>query len=304
MDRIVQAWYEKDFENAFLRARGEAFQSFFNRLMERAYRGDFMACRPWGNAGDGKNDGFLKSERRLFQCYAPNEMTATDARKKINEDFTEAIPNWGKHFDNWSFVHNAPDGLPRHVHELILELEAANAGIRIDPWGFEELRVVFRRLLLPDLESWFGFVPPGVTEAHVGFEDLRLILEDIQARALPPDQSPSVVHPGKIRANSLSESVATLLRTGSNRAFLVREFFECWHDETYGERLQKAFRDQYLSLKQQAPPLHPNLIFDELLCWAGGQTRGSASRELAVLAVLAYFFDSCDIFEPASPPSE
>ena len=37
-----------------------------------------MACRPWGDRGDRKNDGFLKSERRL-QVYAPNEMSEAKA---------------------------------------------------------------------------------------------------------------------------------------------------------------------------------------------------------------------------------
>ncbi len=262
-----------------------------------------MACRPWGNVGDRKNDGFLTSERRLFQCYAPNEMTAAAASAKIEEDFTEAIPHWGQHFDKWSLVHNAPDGLPPHVHTKILELAATHANISIEPWGLEELRLVFRRLELADLESWFGFVPAGVQEAQLGFEDIRLVLEEIQARSLPPDQVPAVVQPGKIKANSLSDDVATLLWAGSSRAFLVKDFFDSWHDETYGERLQKSFRDKYLELKQQIPALHPNSIFDELHAWAGGPSRTSAAREMAVLAVLAYFFDSCDIFEPARPPA-
>jgi len=65
------AYYEQKFENAFLRAKGDAFQTFFERLMGLAYRGDFMACRPWGKAGDRKNDGYLKSNRCLFQVLCP-----------------------------------------------------------------------------------------------------------------------------------------------------------------------------------------------------------------------------------------
>ncbi len=47
--------------------------------MGLAYKADFMACRPWGNKGDRKNDGFLESQRRLFLVYAPNDMTSKDA---------------------------------------------------------------------------------------------------------------------------------------------------------------------------------------------------------------------------------
>jgi hypothetical protein len=67
--------------------------------MSKAYPGDFIPCRPWGNVGDRKNDGYLKSERILFQVYAPNEMKMAETVKKIEEDFTEALPYWQKDFD-------------------------------------------------------------------------------------------------------------------------------------------------------------------------------------------------------------
>lgn len=82
MDPHISAWYGVNFENAFLKAKGDAFQIFFERLMSRAYKADFMARRPWGNVGDKKNDGFLNAERRLFQVYAPNEMTGQRRRRK------------------------------------------------------------------------------------------------------------------------------------------------------------------------------------------------------------------------------
>src|SRR5450759_4443410 len=104
---LSDAYYEQKFETEFLRAKGDAFQTLFERLMGLAYKADFMACRPWGNQGDRKNDGFLKSERRLFQVYAPNEMDAAKAKAKIAEDFEGAKQYWGKHFDAWVFVHNA-----------------------------------------------------------------------------------------------------------------------------------------------------------------------------------------------------
>ncbi len=42
--------------------------------MEKRYPADFLRVRPWGSEGDRKNDGYLRSERILFQCYAPNNM--------------------------------------------------------------------------------------------------------------------------------------------------------------------------------------------------------------------------------------
>jgi len=123
---LQRAFYEQKFEIAFLRAKGDAFQDLFEKLMGLAYKADFMPCRPWGNRGDRKNDGFLKSERRLFQVYAPNEMKETQPISKIQEDFQGAKKHWREHFDKWVFAHNAVDGLPPHVQTVLLDLEKAN----------------------------------------------------------------------------------------------------------------------------------------------------------------------------------
>lgn len=85
MDRIQQLNYEKDFRIAFLESKGDGFQRLFERLMSKAHPNDFMACRPWGNVGDRKNDGYLPSARILFQSYAPIcSMALTDARSSVH----------------------------------------------------------------------------------------------------------------------------------------------------------------------------------------------------------------------------
>ncbi|MBN2285968.1 MAG: hypothetical protein JXI43_05935 [Tissierellales bacterium] len=52
MDKLEKAYYESKFENAFLKAKGNAFQSLLNDLMGRAYKSDYMPCRPLGNHGE------------------------------------------------------------------------------------------------------------------------------------------------------------------------------------------------------------------------------------------------------------
>jgi len=156
---LPQAYYEKEFENRFLRSKGNEFQILFEQLMKLAYPADFMACRPWGTQGDRKNDGFLKSERRLFQIYAPYEMKSSEAIAKITEDFEGAKQYWREYFDTWVFGHNAVHGLPPHVHELILNFEKKNPGIKLEPWGWEEFRLIFRKLTQEDLQSWLGGIP-------------------------------------------------------------------------------------------------------------------------------------------------
>jgi hypothetical protein len=297
---LQQAYYEQKFENAFLRAKGDTFQTFFDTLMGLAYKANFMACRPWGNQGDRKNDGFLKSERRLFQVYAPNEMEAAKAIAKITEDFAGAKVHWGQHFDTWVFAHNATDGLPPHVQKVLLDFEKANPGFKLEPWGLEEFRLIFRKLSLADLQSWFGAVAPTEeTKAKLGFKDLQVVLETLAGRAVPISQEVKEVPMGKIEANALSESVATLLKAGMVKAPLVSAFLTQWRDETLGERLAMAFRSKYLELQEH---FKPNAIFSELQSWAGGDKRGEPEHELAVVTVIAYFFERCEIFEEPRRP--
>jgi hypothetical protein len=291
---LSEAYYEQKFENEFLHAKGNAFQTLFERLMGLAYKANFMACRPWGNQGDRKNDGYLKSERRLFQVYAPNEMDATKAKAKITEDFEGAKEHWREYFDSWVFVHNATEGLPPHVQELLLNFEAANPGIKLEPWCLEELRLVFRKLSNDDKSSWFGLVPTEETKIRLGFADLKVVLERIATLPAPPMSEVKDVPAGKIEANALSEAVVQLLKEGMIKSPLVADFLSSWYDETLGERLAEAFRAEYQRLRGDHAP---NQIFAELQSWAGGDNRGSPEHELAVLTIIAYYFERCDIFE-------
>lgn len=294
MMNLTQAYYEQRFEILFLRSKGNEFQTFFERLMGLAYKADFMACRPWGNVGDRKNDGFLKSERCLFQVYAPNEIDASKAIAKITEDFEGARVHWGTHFDKWVFAHNATDGLPPHVLASLLDFAEENPGIALEQWGLEEFRLVFRKLTTDDLIPWLGAAPSEQTKASLGFGDLRPVLETLGKRPAPNDAAVHDVPMGKIEANALSDSVASLIKNGMGKSTLVQRFFEQWHDENLGERIAEAFRSEYQRLR----PLHtPNETFAELQAWAGGRHRGTPEHEMAVLTVIAYYFERCDIYE-------
>jgi tetratricopeptide (TPR) repeat protein len=159
MDEQAKSFYELRFRNNFLESKAAAFQDLFAAIMSKAHPADFIPCRPWGNVGDRKNDGYLKSERTLFQVYAPNEMKAADAVAKIERDFAEALPYWRKYFDTWVFVHNSHGGLPPGVIAKLLEIEQAHTPIRITHWGFDELLLRFQRLSADALRSLYGSPP-------------------------------------------------------------------------------------------------------------------------------------------------
>jgi hypothetical protein len=300
MDRIQQLGYEKDFRIIFLEAKGDGFQRLFEKLMAKAHPNDFMACRPWGNVGDRKNDGYLPSTRTLFQSYAPNELSATEAIKKIKEDFEGAKAHWEKYFGEWTFVHNAHDGrLGPHIIEALAKLAQDNPKIKVSHCGWDEMLLKFRQLSLQDLESWFG--PSLTMEANVnlGYSDLMAVLTHINVTPAPETSEVKDVSRGKIEANLLSAVVADFLKIGMQKSPLVMQFFDNWKNPVYGEQIASAFKSQYVALRDTAPPLHPDEIFGRLETWAGGVVNTTPSHKAAVLAVMAYLFDKCEIFEDA-----
>ncbi len=102
------------------------------------------------------------------------------------------------------------------------------------------------------------------------------------------------IPPGKIEANDLTESVSTLIKSGLTKSPLVSAFLDTWYDESLGERLAVSFRKKHEELRGT---MLPNRIFTELQTWAGGTQIGTPEHQMAVLTVLAYYFERCDIFE-------
>jgi hypothetical protein len=135
MDELTRSYYAQAFEINFMKKKGEAFQDFFSEIMEKRYPGDFIRVRPTGRVGDRKNDGILPSKRMLFQCYAPNELRATECITKIHEDFNGALVHWRNDFDTWVFVHNSRSGLGPDVTTKLLELSAAHKGLQVIQLG-------------------------------------------------------------------------------------------------------------------------------------------------------------------------
>lgn len=300
MDRYQQLSYEKDFRISFLESKGDPFQKFFETLMNKVYPNDFMACRPWGSVGDRKNDGYLPSKKILFQVYAPNDISANKAILKIDEDFEGAKNHWEQYFNEWVFVHNTHDGrLSPDIIKKLLDIQSHNPEIKISHWGYEELLIEFRKLDIEALESWFGTTIDMQTSAKLGFDQLQAILQHIQLTPYIDKQDILEVSQRKIETNQLSPAVSDFLKIGMQKYNLVKSFFISWRDPNYEGQLASAFEKKYTELKNFNPALHPDLIFANLEEWAGGTISLEPAKKAAVLAILAYFFDKCVIFEDA-----
>ncbi|HEY6392145.1 MAG TPA: glycosyltransferase family 2 protein [Bryobacteraceae bacterium] len=176
MNEAADLFYELRLKTEFLESKGTAFQDLFVRIMSKAHPGDFIPCRPWGAAGDRKNDGYLKSERLLFQIYAPNELKVAQTIAKVTEDFTEALLHWKDHFDTWVFVHNTTRGLPADVIAALLDLQQRHPAVKVTHWGFDELLLRFRQLPPEALRSLYGLAPQPGAPARTLRDSLTIIV--------------------------------------------------------------------------------------------------------------------------------
>ena len=264
--------------------------------MERRFPdGDFIRVRPWGRSGDRKNDGYLKSRRTLFQVYAPNEMKASSALKKIDEDFNGALPYWKQYFDTWIFVHNVREGLSPEIAKKLLELDHEHKNISVKPWSFEDLRLLLFELSEEDIAALLGPAPAQRDFLQVGFGDLQEVLKFIARQAPMPVPDLQRVPRDKMEINKLSKETEVLINAGRLKSALVGKFLQQHPDPEYGDQIVKTFQSKYEEMKSSN--FDPDSIFLKLQVFAGGERTQETKYQAAVLSVLAYLFDQCDIFE-------
>jgi C-terminal domain 10 of the ABC-three component (ABC-3C) systems len=290
----LRDWYELKFALEFRSRLGTAFQDFFASIMERGYPTDFQKVKPYGNNGDKKCDGYHRSLRRVYQVYAPEKMQVASTNRKIQEDFTGAVEHWATSMSTWVFVHNQWRGVPADVLQKILTINGTS-GVAVLSWCEVELHDEFFLLSPENQALLLGSAPTPQSFVRIQLKDVIQVASVIAQQDPPPPEEIRKVPAGKLKANSLSEYVQSLLTMGSRKSKLVKRFFDEWHDPQLGDRIARTFRSKYEELR--AENIVSDEAFFELWRFSGGGSRESIDQEAAVLAVLAFLFEECEIFE-------
>ena len=289
-----RAFFELRFRCRYLESNGESFQDLFSSLMEKRYPSDFARVRPWGNVGDRKNDGYLRSRRMMFQSYAPLGMKLAVLKSKISKDFSEALPYWKQHIDVWIFVHNDKNGLPADVLKLLLDLSAQH-NVMAGHWGYEQLLDEFKQLSGADMAALVGPGPTLADLVSVRVQEVQSLLQHMVLQPEPLISDVRPVPPHKLQHNQLSDGSAVLLKAGMTRAEIVKKYLRGLADQTRYDKVAAAFRTRYAELKNDGHP--PDDIFAGLQRFVAGDEVASPTQQAATLAILAFFFEACEIFE-------
>lgn len=293
-DRVQRLFYDREFLIAFLTKKEQEFQTWFQALAAHAYGPDFEAVRAYGNQGDHNCDGRRISNGTIFQAYAPHHLVAAKLDAKIRDDFCGAVEHW-PNMQNWVLVTNDERGLPPSTVKLLDDLRADNPTIDIKTWSKHELQRLTHEFSLADWRDVFGDVPSMADWSQMAAPHIKEILDDLEAREIEPGEEPlNPPSADKLERNSLSRDATTLLRAGREKERLVEQYLRRTPNVDLGERIAEAFRRRYAVLRDEGRSADE--VFLALQEYAGGN-EGPPTRQVAVLAVLSYYFERCDIFE-------
>ena len=297
MDPTQRAFYRQAANLQYLKLRRTAFQDWFNKLMSTRHADDYVSVRL--SKGDGSLDGYVLSSLAVFQVFAPRTSTAAEMTSKIEGDFADAkktMEERGLAMKGWVFVHNDPDDMPHEAILKLSELEKSNPGVKIRRWGFDAIWQEHAQLSIEQLQDMYGLGPTDEEVRTLAFPAIKTVIEFLAKEKAPPVPPVDFPSPKKLEYNDLSPEYADVLRSGRTKQALVGQYLDGASDADAGEEIAQAFRNKYAELRGAG--MSADEIFEALWQFSGFQFFASQPKHsAAVIAVISYFFERCDIFE-------
>jgi hypothetical protein len=181
------------------------------------------------------------------------------------------------------------------ITKKLLDLDQTHEQITVTSWGLEDLKKELFLLPEEEIQDLLGPAPSKKDFLELGFEDIQPILRQIARQPAPDVPDLRQVPRNKIEINKLSDATEALINVGRIKSTVVGRFLEQYPSPEYGDQVVQAFRAQYETLKNKE--IDSDGIFLRLQVFAGGELTPEPKHQAAVLSVLAYLFDECDIFE-------
>lgn len=284
---------------------GQIYENLFSKVMLKN-NPNFRMVKPYGNIGDRKNDGFDKTKGVYYQVFAPENIekpkTITDAVKKLKEDFSGLKEHWHKLCPIQEFYYVVNDkykGLPPNVEQEILILASENPKIVCDTFTSNSLETIFMSLMEDDIVDIVGILP----NEKIGFLDYDVLnnaVEFLMHSESDISLDNFVEDPDfeqKIIFNKLSSVCANLLNVASYQIGDLEVYFT-----NTGHFVKNELKMRFKSLYKQSK----EIISDQERDFAdqrfiyihnNASPNGKKAVKDAVLVLMAFYFEACDIFE-------
>ncbi|QNO13315.1 hypothetical protein HYG86_00235 [Alkalicella caledoniensis] len=283
------------FKNKIHEANGQAFEDIFTQTMYYAHEG-FQSIKPWGNIGDRKNDGYIKSEGTYYQVYAPEDITKSyvDFVKKIETDFIGLVEQWSPVNNFYFVVNDKYRGVNADCEQLIQGLK--------DTYKLKDAKILTAKDLENEVFSLeddqifriVGFLPDPSNLKNMDFSILNEVISHIMGLPIDLKKEPSLVVPDfneKIKFNDLSEVTAEYLNSAFVRVVYLNDYLSN-NSDFIADLLRDKLNEVYLQEKEKYSG-------DELFWNIVNQLSPKKQQvyQVTVIVIMSKYFETCDIFE-------
>jgi len=302
--------------NRILKASGSEFEQLFTEIM-LASRSGFRQVKPQGRLGDRKNDGFEPLAGRYYQVYAPEDLRRReqDALDKLEQDFEGLHHHWAGIFPGgireFYFVLNdrLSGAVFPSIHEAMERIRQQYGLECCEPFLTRHLEEEFFSLSDDAIVSIVGFIPDPESDPLLDYSVLGEVIRHVLENPL------DLVRAGKLHAPDFSEKMrfngldaaGGLLNAASYHSGAVEEYFAA-NSEFARQAVRDTLNGHYLEVMEVelsgGGKIDEVTISDqrflEILARITPQTENRRKRkelQEAALAIMAVFFESCDIFE-------
>jgi len=301
MEQFKKSNYKHKAHICYLTKRRQEFQSWIGEIFRMSHGDDYQNIRL--AQGDGGLDGVIFSRSAVVAVYAPRGWTDKVFATKVKSDFEsglETLTEYDVTLKEWIFVHNDVDDIPAGVAGEVMRFQKSQKDIKIRFWSFDQIWDEILKLGDDHLIELLGEVPSIRDLEDLEYPDISEVIQYITSNNSegPPLRDIEIPDPGKLEFNKLEESKKELLKAGRLKHALVEDYIEQMPDPTTGNRIAQRFTEKYNTLQSDGLP--PDVIFNKLWVFAGGEHFTGADHVAAVTALLSYFFHRCDIFENPS----
>lgn len=288
-----------------------AFQNLVNNIFESTYA-DFQAVAPWGNKGDGGNDGYIPSSGHYLQVYGPKASSSwqpTVAAKKAQEDFSKLKGKWTG-LKRYSFVLNDRfDGVPAPVEMSIQEIQSSHS-ILADSIPCAKLTNSFMALpddLKMDIVHGIPSDQPHIDKRALG--ELLDHLADKNAPGLMRSKGLAPDFDEKLTFNGLSDIIGSRLRAFSYQASDVSDFLDTrdqWLAQGIAQELHEVYEESKSKITgvADAADLRYVWMLDKIVPdHAKLHPHTKKAFEAAAEVILAHYFEACNVYDKPTASS-
>nr|VFK16154.1 MAG: hypothetical protein BECKLFY1418C_GA0070996_102119 [Candidatus Kentron sp. LFY] len=304
-------WFRTLFKVRLYEAYGTSFEQLARSIFQFAIE-DFQATAPWGNWGDGGNDGWVPGKGWYYQIHGPKPGNEKENLKgkveKIRKDFHKLTEQWGNVNRYYFVLNDRYTGIPAPVAQALQALKDKETIEDARAIGGGDLEKMFMELPREQRESIVGGVPGNYPD----FVDARRVGDLLSYLADKPTSLPGFLQEDapefgeKIEFNGLTAPVAEYLKVFSYQVATVNEFLSGREGlaQPISEEIKKLYADSKETIpdtEESASNIRYVWMVEKLIPDAMRKYPHSmkAYREAAQI-ILSKYFETCDAYDHPS----